>query len=65
MLFGHLAYNYRNKKEVKGKPTPYNKFKVMASRVMQCRVRKKVKARKQKTMKEIRCFRCWRIGHYK
>ena len=58
-------YNYRNKKEVKRKPTPHNKFKIMASRVMQYRVRKKIKARRQKTVKKIRCFRCWRIRYYK
>ena len=33
--FKHLTHNYRNKKEeVKGKPIPQNKFKVIASRVM-------------------------------
>jgi len=41
--FGHLAYNYRNKREkIKEKPIPQNKFKVIASRVMQCGVREKV-----------------------
>jgi len=34
--FGHLACNCRNKKEVKGKLIPQNKFEVIASRVMQC-----------------------------
>jgi len=32
--FGHLVYNYRNKKEVKGKPIPQNKFEVIVSKVM-------------------------------
>ena len=44
--FGHLAYNCRNKKgEEKGKAVPQNKFKVLASRVMQCRARGEVKVR--------------------
>jgi len=38
--FGHLACNCRNKKgEEKGRLIPQNKFEVIASRVMQCRVR--------------------------
>jgi len=38
--FGHLVHNYRNRKEeIKEKPTSQNKFKVIASRVMQYRVR--------------------------
>jgi len=33
--FGHLAYNYRNKKgEEKGRLIPQNKIEVIASRVM-------------------------------
>ena len=63
--FGHLACNCRNKKEVKGKLIPQNKFEVIASRVMQCRVREEVKVRRQETVEEVRCFRCWGVGHYK
>jgi len=41
--FGHLAYNYRNKREeIKRKPILQNKFKMIANRVMQCGVREKV-----------------------
>jgi len=57
----HLACNCRNKKEeIKGKPILQNKFKVIASKVMQCRVREEVKVRRQKTIEEekVRCFRC-------
>jgi len=33
---------------------------------MQCRVRGKVKVRKQETVeKRVQCFRCWGMGHYK
>ena len=64
--FGHLACNYRNKKvKVKGKPISQNKFEMIASRVMQYRVREEVKVRRQETVEEVRCFRCWGIGHYK
>jgi len=51
--FGHLAYNCRNKKEEeKGKPIPQNRFEVIASRVMQCRVGEEVKVRKQEIVEE-------------
>jgi len=51
--FGYLAHNYRNKKEeAKGKLIPQNRFKVIVSRVVQCRVKEKVKVRKQKTVEE-------------
>ena len=64
--FGHLAYNCRNMKEAKGKLVPQNRFKMIASRVMQYGVRKEAKVRRQKTVEEgVRCFRCQRIGHYK
>ena len=46
--FGHLVHNYRNrKKEIKGKPTSQNKFEMIASRVIQYRVKKEVKVRRQ------------------
>ena len=65
--FGHLACNCRNKnEEEKGKSILQNRFEVIASRVMQCGVKKKVEIRKQETVEEgVQCFRCWRIGHYK
>jgi len=64
--FGHLACNCRNKKgEEKGRLIPQNKFEVIASRVMQCRVREEVKVRKQEMMEEVKCFRCWRVRHLK
>ena len=64
---GYLACNCRNKKmKMKRKLISQNKFEIIASRVMQCGVRKKVKMRKQKTIeKEIQYFRCWKVGHYK
>jgi len=63
--FRHLACNCRNKtREMKEKPIPQNKFEVIASRVMQCGVRKEVR-RQEKEEKEVQCFRYWGIGHYK
>jgi len=50
---------------VKGKPIFQNKFKVIASRVIQCGVREEIKVRRQKVVEEVKYFRCWRIGHYK
>ena len=64
--FGHLVCNCRNKKEeVKEKLISQNKFEVIASRVIQYRVREEVKVRKQETVEEVKCFRYWRIGHSK
>jgi len=41
--FRHLACNCRNKSgEEKGKPIPQNKFKVIASRIIQCGVKEEV-----------------------
>ena len=51
--FEYLACNYRNKKEkAKGKPIPQNKFEIITSRVMQYKVKKEMKVRKQKTVEE-------------
>ena len=64
--FRHLACNYRNKRvKKKKKSVSQNKFEVIASRVMQCGVREEIKVRRQETMEEVRCFRCWGIGHLK
>ena len=64
--FGHLACNCRNMKEAKGKPVPQNRFEVIASRVIQCRVGEEAKVRRQETVEErVRCFRYQGIGHYK
>ena len=42
-----------------------NKFKVIASRVMQYRVKEEIKVRKQEMIEEVKCFRCQRVGHLK
>ena len=64
--FGHLAHNCRNMKEAKGKLVLQNRFEVIASRVIQCRVREEAKVRRQEIVKEgVQCFRCWEIEHYK
>jgi len=65
--FGHLAHNCKNKnEEEKGKSILQNRFEMIASRVMQCGMKEKVKIRKQETVEEgVQYFRCWRIGHYK
>jgi len=55
--FGHLARNYRNRKEgKKGVEIPQNKFEVLRSRVMQCGVEERV-VRSMK-MALVKCFRC-------
>jgi len=65
--FRYLVYNCRNKKkEAKRKLVLQNKFEMIVSRVMQYRVKEKVKVRKQETVKEeVQCFRYWRVEHYK
>ena len=64
--FGHLAHNCRNKRgETKGKPILQNKFEMIASKVIQYRVREKVKVRRQEIVEEVKYFRYWEVGHYK
>ena len=64
--FGHLAHNCRNRKgEPKGKPTPQNKFEVIASRVMQCGVKEEVEIKRQEMVEGVKCFRCWEGEYYK
>ena len=56
--FKHLAHNYKNKKgKKKGKLISQNKFEVIASRVIQCKVREKIKIRRQEVIEEVKCFR--------
>jgi len=65
--FGHLAKNCRNKggrvkKEMK---KGGNRFKALASRVMQCGVREVRKIAQQEGEEVVQYFRCWGRGHYK
>ena len=51
--FRYLVCNCRNRKgKMKGKPIPQNKFEIIANRVMQCRVREKVR-RQEKEKKKV------------
>jgi len=55
--FGHLACNCRNKiGEAKGKLIPQNKFEVIASKIMQCRVKEEVEIKQQERVGEVKCF---------
>jgi len=64
--FRHLACNCRNKnKEEKGKLIPRNKFEVLLSKVMRCGMKEEVKIRRNKIVKEVKCFRYWGVGHFK
>ena len=38
---------------------------MIASRMMQCSIKEEVKIRRQEIVEEIKCFRCWGVGHYK
>ena len=63
--FEHLVHNCRNRKgEIKEKPIPQNKFEVIASRVIQYRVREEVR-RQEMEKREVQCFRYQGIEHYK
>jgi len=60
--FRHLARNYRKQKETeKGITMPQNKFEVLRSRIMQCRIEEKV-VRSMRTV-AVRCFKCREEGH--
>jgi len=64
--FGHLACNCRNREqEEKGRSTLQNRFKILASRVIRCGLREKVKVRRQKVVEEVQCFRCRGTRHCK
>jgi len=59
--FGHLAHNYRNRKEKeRGVATPQNKLEVLSSRVMQCGM-------EERTIRSmgiaVRCFKYGEEGH--
>ena len=61
--FGHLARNCRSEEEQKKRKVVENKFEVLRSRVMQCRVRE---VRRQEVVRElVKCFGCGREGHKK
>ena len=58
--FGHLAHNFRNKKEEeKRKTIPQNKFEVLASKAMRCGVKER-RGRTYKIIKKQR--RCNVLG---
>ena len=60
--FGHLAQNCREQKEIgKGATIPQNKFKILSSRVMQCRVEERM-IRNIRTV-VVKCFKCREEGH--
>ena len=60
--FGHLACNYRNKRErKKGTVAPQNKFEILRSRVMQCGVEEQVVRRQGSVV--VECFKCGEEEH--
>ena len=62
--FGHLTYNCKNKKE-KGKraSVPQNRFEMLSSRVMRCRVEIRRQEGDRKEGEAIQCFKCKEEGH--
>jgi len=60
--FGHLVCNCRNKKEgEKGTVIPQNKFEILKSRVMQCRVEEKTI--KRVAVVEVEYYKCRERRH--
>jgi len=60
--FGHLAQNYRNKKERKKRvTTPQNKFEILSSRVIQYGVKEKII--KSMRVAVVKCFKYGEAGH--
>jgi len=60
--FGHLACNCRNGKEgEKRTVVSQNKFEVLKSRVIQCRVKERM-IRRQETI-VVECFKCGKKRH--
>jgi len=61
--FGHLAWKCRRGEKEQKEMVVGNRFKVLKSQVMQCRVRE---VRRQEMVKEaVRCFGCGEEGHKK
>jgi len=60
--FGHLAQNCRNKKkEEKGTVVPQNKFEILRSRVIQCRVEERMIRRVE--IAKVEYFKYRKKGH--
>jgi len=60
--FGHLACNYRSKREgEKGKMTPPNRFKMLSSKVMQYGVKERTIRRHKVVV--VKCFKCGEKRH--
>jgi len=60
--FRHLAQNCKNKRrEEEGTVVSQNKFEVLKSRVMQCRVEESMIRRVG--VVEVECFKCEKKGH--
>jgi len=60
--FEHLACNCKNEKEEgKGTVTSQNKFEILRSRVMQCKVKERTIRRQKVTV--VECFKCGEKGH--
>jgi len=60
--FGYLAQNCRKlNEEGKRATTPQNKFEILSSKVMQCRVEEKT-IRSMRTA-GVKCFKCGEKGH--
>ena len=54
------------KGEKEKKEKSQNRYKMLVTRVMQCRVRGKVEVRQQeKVGEEVKCFRYWKVGYQK
>jgi len=61
--FGHLVRNCRSGKEQRKEKVVENKFEVLRSQVMQCRVRE---VRRQEIVRDVvKCFGCGKKGHKK
>ena len=62
--FRHLAYNCRNKREGEKKTSILqNRFEVLSSRVMRCRVEIRRQERERKEEEAIQCFKYREAGH--
>ena len=58
-----MAQIYRSEKKEKKKVEPQNRFEVLKSRVMQCRIKE---VRRQEVVKgRVRCFKCEEKGYKK